>query len=44
MFEQPVAVAIFLAAHGAKFVGLLGIIFLETGRKVFVDAGIFFFE
>jgi hypothetical protein len=37
-FEQAVAVAILFAAHHAEFIGLFGIIFLQAGGEIFIDA------
>src|SRR2546425_7921117 len=43
-FQQPVPMPVFFAAEFLEFLRLLRIILAQSVRKVFVDAGVFFFE
>ena len=43
-FAQPVPVAVLLAAHGAELGGLFGIILLQPGGKILVDARVLLFQ
>ena len=44
MFEQAVAMDVLFAAHDAKFLGLFGIIFLQAGGEIFINARILLLE
>ena len=43
-FEQAVAVAVLFAAHDAEFLGLFGIIFLQAGGEILIDARVLLLE